>query len=356
MSNDGYRWHPENDDWDRRGSGDSEPPTFGYFQRPADEPGGSSYQQPSYGQFGEASGAYGQAPYGGYDRSPFPLHPLTPMEQIDAAFRLVRFNPQVLITLPLLVYLAVGVLSTIVVLVGGESILSADLFSVRASSMSTAFVVTSLLTALISFIAGLFVYTTAVNAAMSAIYGRKIGIGQAMSMSMGDSGRLAVAYIAYALMFVAAAGAFGFVLTPFLIDTGSGVAALVSLGLLAGSVYLGVRLSCTIPVLIAEQRGPIASIIRSFQLTKGRFWGIFATLAAAVVILMVITVALSIVLTIFSFLALGSTTGAIIYATITNALMSAVLVAFAQAITNVIYINLRMIRENFHYEVRGSSC
>lgn len=363
MSNDGYRWHPENDDWDKNrpdqgpdGGSDQgqspDQPTFGYFQRPDSDQQYGEYS--SYGQFGQASGDYERAPYGGLSKSPFPLHPLSAMEQIDAALRLVRYNPQVLIVLPLIVYLVVGLLSTIVVLIGGESLLTADLLSLEEATVSTEFVITSLLTTVISFIAGLFIYTTAVNAAMSAIYGRKISIGQAVSMSMGDSGRLAIAYVVYAFMFLVVAGLFGFVLTPILTSIGNGGAAIVSLLVLAGSIYLAVRLSCTVPVLVAEQLGPIASIIRSFQLTKGRFWSIFATLMAAVVILLVITIAISLVLAVFSFLSLGSTTGAIIYVTITNALMSAILVAFAQAVSNVIYINLRMIRENFHYEVRGS--
>lgn len=359
MSNDGYRWHPENDDWDKEPRGgdgnDSTPPdqpTFGYFQRPEpDQPYG---EHSSYGQFGQASGDYERAPYGGFSKSPFPLHPLSAMEQIDAAIRLVRYNPQVLIVLPLIVYLVVGLLSAAVVFIGGESILTADLLDVQAATMSTGFVVTSLLTTLLSFIAGLFIYTTAVNAAMSAIYGRKISIGQAISMSLGDSGRLAIAFFVYILMFLAAAGIFGFILTPLLVEAGSSGVAIFSMLSFVAFIYFAVRLSCAIPVLVAEQLGPIASLVRSFQLTKGRFWSIFGTLVAAMVILFIMTIVMSLVMALFSFLALGSTAGAIIYATITNALLSSILIAFTQAVTNVIYINLRMIRENFHYEVRGS--
>lgn len=358
MSNDGYRWHPENDDWEKdrsETSDDDHGPTFGYFQRPGPNQPYGDYS--SYGQFGEASGSYERAPYGGYDKSPFPLHPLTPLEQIDAAIRLVRYNPRVLIVLPLVVYLVVGVLSTIVVLIGGESLMTAnvdDLLELEEASMSTAFVTTSLLTALISFIASLFIYTTAVNAAMSAIYGRKISMGQGLSMSMGDAGRLAIAYVVYALMFVGATALIGFVLAPLLANAGGGIFVIFSLLILIAVIYLAVRLSCVVPVLVAEQLGPIASISRSFRLTKGRFWPIFATLMASFVILMVVSGVATIIITIFSFLSLGTTTGAIIYATITNALLSAILVAFTQAVTNVIYINLRMVRENFHYEVRGS--
>lgn len=367
MSNDN-RWHPENDDWERRedqsagGEGGGQPgqdgaqgnpPTFGYFDRPADQPSYGEYS--SYGQFGQASGDYQPALYGGYERSPFPLHPLTPMEQIDAAIRLVRYNPKVLVLLPLIVYLVVGLLSAAVVLIAGESSLTGiDPFEDDLGDLSTAFVVTNLITTLISFVAGLFIYTTAVNAAMSAIYGRKISIGQAISMSTGDAGRLAIAYIVYAVFFIAIATVAGLVLFPLLDQGGGGALVIVSLALFVAALYFAVRLSCVVPVLVAEQRGPIASIGRSFQLTKGRFWPIFATLIATFLLAIAVSIVLSIVIALFSFLSLGSTTGAIIYSTITGALLSAILVAITQAVTNVIYINLRMIRENFHYDVRRS--
>ncbi|AZN30885.1 hypothetical protein EJO69_11640 [Flaviflexus salsibiostraticola] len=386
MSNDDKRWHPENegeggsrdsggwgqqpseqgwnqggDAWNSQGSqgngqswnqgGPGNQPTFGYFNRPADQPAYGEYA--SYGQFGQASGDYQSAPYGGYDRSPFPLHPLTPLEQIDAAIRLVRYNPKVLVLLPLIVYLVAGLLSTVVVLVSGETSFSTiDPLEIDSASLSAGFAVVSIITGLISFIAALFIYTTAVNAAMSAVYGRKISMGQAMSMSTGDAGRLAVAYILYSIFMLLVATLLTLLIFP-LADAGGGAIALFLLLVFIGAIYFAIRLSCVVPVLVAEQRGPIDSIVRSFQLTRGRFWSIFATLAATFILIIVISIVLSIIVAIFSFLGLGTTTGTIIYTTITGALISAIVVAITQAVTNVIYINLRMIRENFHYDVRN---
>lgn len=364
MSNDnrwqGEEWEPNSNqpprsDLPEPGS-PPQPPTFGYFDRPAQGPSYPQYGEYSnYGQFGQPSGDYQSAPYSGYDSSPFPLHPLSPVEQIDAAIRLVRYNPKVLIVLPLIVYLLVGLLSTAVVLIGGESSLtSVDIFDVADTATSTAFVVTSLITTLISFIAGLFIYTTAVNAAMSALYGRKISMGQAVSMSAGDSGRLALAYLVYAIIFAVVTAVLGFAVAPLVGDIGVAGNSILFLVFFAASIYLAVRFSCVIPVLVAEQKGPIASIARSFELTKGRFWHILATLILSIILILFMTIVVSIVIGIGSIFTFGASTAIVIYSTITGALLSALVVAFGQAVSNVIYINLRMIRENFHYSIRNS--
>ena len=415
MSNDNHRWHPENDDWaDRNGASEGNAPNpesnqgnypnypnngsgnypnpsgensgypsgnndpgnssgtntqggggFGYFghQSPSRGPwdgGAGNDDRPStlenYGQFGASSGNYGSRPYGGYSGSPFPLHPLTTMEQIDAAIRLIRYNPKVFVVLPLIVYLIAGIVSTIIVLIGGEAsyLTTSQIVSVDADALSTSATVSTILTALVSFIAGLFIYTTAVNAAMSAVYGRKITIGRAISMSTGDAGRLGVAYILYVVAMAIIMTLISLLFIPFGESMGGGGVAILALLLLIGSIYFAVRLSCVVPALVAEQRGPIASIARSFQLTSGMFFQVFATFFVAVVLSIVLMIAASIVIAIFSFLGMGTTTGTLIYATITSALISAVSVAFFQAVTNVIYINLRMVREGFHGQVRDS--
>ncbi|WP_182353730.1 glycerophosphoryl diester phosphodiesterase membrane domain-containing protein [Flaviflexus huanghaiensis] len=374
MSNDDQRWHPHNDDdrspqphdgWDQQSDGqgwkgeapnqngqspENNPQTFGYFNRPTDQPSYGEYS--SYGQFGQGSNDYQPAPYGGLNGAPFPLHPLTPLEQIDAAIRLVRYNPKVLVLLPLIVYLVAGLLSTVLLLTTGEtSLTTIDPLEIDNLALTTGFAVVSILSTLISFIAALFIYTTAVNAAMSAVYGRKISIGQALSMSTRDSGRLALAYFLYTFLAIVALTLVALLLFP-LADAGDGAIVIFFLVLMVAMFYFGVRLSCAVPVLVAEQRGPIDAIVRSFQLTRGRFWSVFATLAAAFVLMIVISIVLSIIVALFSFLGFGTTTGAVIYSTITGALISAVVIAVTQAVANVIYINLRMVRENFHYDVR----
>ena len=83
------------------------------------------------------------------------------MEQIDAAIRLIRYNPKVFVVLPLIVYLIVGIVSTIIVLIGGEAsyLTTSQIVSVDADALSTSATVSTILTALVSFIAGLFIST-----------------------------------------------------------------------------------------------------------------------------------------------------------------------------------------------------
>lgn len=390
MSNDNERWQPNNDqnDSDGRpgGSWHSWNPTvnngsawggsddgassqsgpfnqspeqgrpFGYFQESSSQWGGNQ-DSSGYGQFGTASGDYGRphSPYTGSNGSPFPLHPLAPMEQIDAAIRLIRFNPAVFVVLPIIVYLVVGLLSAgVLILFNSDNFFAYfNPFGTDYGTIPTSFIVSILVVSLLSFIASLMIYTTAVNGAMSAVYGRKISIGRALSMSVGDSGRLAVAYVLYTVCFTAVMALFGFVLFPILSPLGDSVVFLVFLALFFGGIYLAIRVCCVVPALVAEQRGPIDAVLRSFQLTKGRAGTIFVTFVVTFIFMIVLSIVLTIIASLINAIFTATPLADITYS-VTSTLISSVLIAFAQAVSNVIYVNLRMERENFHHQVRNS--
>lgn len=335
---------------------------FGYFQDSgpsypsySSNPG-SSNNYSEYGQFGDASGDYvgPRSPYTGSNGSPFPLHPLTPMEQIDAAIRLIRFNPAVLIVLPLLVYLIVGLISIGISYAAGEAaVITVEQLTGDFNDLPTGFIVSMLLASLVSFFASLLIYTTSINASMSAVYGRKISIGRAISMSVGDAGRLGLAYLVYALAFLALTALLGFGILPLFAGLGDGFFAVVMIALIIGGIYLAIRFVCVVPVLVAEQRGPINSISRSLQLTRGRAGSIFVTFLVTLVLMIVMSIVISIVMSLVAALS-GSIGGAIAISSITSAIATAFMAAIVQAVSNVIYINLRMEREDFHHQVRNS--
>src|SRR5660398_22543 len=62
------------------------------------------------------------------------------------------------------------------------------------------------------------------------------------------------------------------------------VGILVGLGSLVLLVWLGIKLSITLPASVLERLGPVASMRRSWRLTTGRFWMIFSVLLVATII------------------------------------------------------------------------
>ena len=89
-----------------------------------------------------------------------------------------------------------------------------------------------------------------------------------------------------------------------------GLIVLTSLGMMIGfllliipGIVLAILWSIAVPVLLAEQKGPIDAMHTSFDLVKGQFWPVLGSYC-------VFAVGLIAVLTILTFLDLSSVTGA----------------------------------------------
>ena len=124
------------------------------------------------------------------------------------------------------------------------------------------------------------------------------------------------------------------------------------LGSLVLLVWLGIKLSITLPASVLERLGPITSMRRSWRLTAGRFWMIFSVLLVATIITSVIQNVISApVSLIMPFAFLNSAeppTGLMMLllavASYIGMLLSTVFVA---SVTAVVYTDQRMRREGF---------
>ena len=161
----------------------------------------------------------------------------------------------------------------------------------------------------------------------------------------------------------------GVVVLGAVTGTGGGIAAgilvaiLLGLGLVVLGVWLGTKTAMVPSIIVLEKKGVIASIRRSWTLTRGYFWRTFGTIALIQVIL---NVASQILNTPFSLLVgfvpsivdpTGTGSGVvavivlyIVYVAFATAIGAVTAVVQAAAVA-VIYIDLRMRKEGLDVEL-----
>lgn len=130
------------------------------------------------------------------------------------------------------------------------------------------------------------------------------------------------------------------------------VGVIAGLGSLVLVVWLAIKLCITLPAAALERLGPIASMRRSWGLTRGRFWMILSVLVVATIITSVIQNVISAPVSVLMPLAFLNSdsppTGLMILllavASYVGLLLSTVYVA---SVTAVVYTDQRMRREGF---------
>lgn len=127
---------------------------------------------------------------------------------------------------------------------------------------------------------------------------------------------------------------------------GAGLALLVALVLLIPVSWLVLRWSCAATVYVVGAAGPLASMVRSWQLTAGSFWRLSLVYTVAVVLVMVLY-ALSLALTGLVALFMAGGDVAIIAAVTSTALVlfSAVALPFYSALALVVLGDLSVRKE-----------
>lgn len=296
-----------------------------------------------YGQFGRAGeGGNPYNPYGDYSghhphkESVIPLREMTITEQFEAATRMIGFNPATLLGLPFVIYL----LYTIAMPLVGLDV--NDLIHVNADMTlemtgSTAQFITYFV---VSYLVMMLIAITTINTVMNGLFGRKLGIGQALSMSLSDIPRLLVAIVCYfAFMFILVFG----LTALYQAAPSAGVLAIMLLLTFVGLIYLAVRLAATIPALVTEQLGPVTAISRSLRLSKGHAGFLFGSFLLLFLVMFISTFVISAV---FGFI--GALLPTTIVAIISSAVVSTITGSVAMTITTIFYINLRNKSEGFH--------
>ncbi|VXA97880.1 glycerophosphoryl diester phosphodiesterase membrane domain-containing protein [Nocardioides sp. AX2bis] len=212
-----------------------------------------------------------------------PLRPLGLGDMFDGAFRIIRFNPRatvggallvavVAMAVPLVVtsLLTASFGTTVDPLTGQADAGSSVGFRASVASQAVGFL---LLQVGLLLVTGLIAHVT-----HQAAIGRRIGLGEAWSMTRGRRWRLvglvllvALAYgLAYGLWVASIAG---------LVVAGTGTALVVGYGVLSGlllvvvSVFLYVRVVLlATPALVLERLGIGSALARSWRLSRQQFW------------------------------------------------------------------------------------
>jgi hypothetical protein len=265
------------------------------------------------------------------------LRPLSVGEMLDAGFRLFRHRFGTLVMCVLVPVLPLSIIGTLVVASTDE-----DAFDVNATSTTTtdsgeewaAFLVTSVVQAVAVILAVAACYRV-----ISAAYlGEPASVGSSLRFGISRVLPMIGAYIVLLL---------GFASWVLLI-----VVSPIFVLLFFLIVFLGVKTSVTFPAIIFERAGPLRSIGRSWRLTRGNWWRVFATLLVVGLISFVIYLA---ILVGFGAAVSGSDTMSEVTAAVLSTLVSVflltVLSPLAAAILTVIYYDLRVRNEGFDLQL-----
>lgn len=299
-------------------------------------------EDPHNDTFGTASGGFHTPAWNSIEPprrtpSPVPLRPLGILETITSAFSVIKFNLPVMLGIPLVIQLIVGVVTLLVSGPDGGTVelaIAPD-GSLVAPEVNGGDIANSIVTLLIALV----LTVTATVATLNALYGRKISVGRAFSEALADAPRLLLAMATYILLGVGllTIAVFALSLIPGVTNS-----PIVLFGFLVAVFYLSVRLSCVIPSLVAEATGPFQAVSRSWSLTRG-----YASFAAGPILIVLIGFIVAIML--------ASPALAVIYEVasvpVGSAVVSALSTAVVNAVSAMIYVNLRMHKEDFHYQI-----
>jgi hypothetical protein len=255
------------------------------------------------------------------------LRPLGVGEMLDAAIKIYRRRPGPMVVATAVVVLPAIVLQTLVQMsAGSPERLSPDAESIDGGALAT-FLAGTLVSTVIVLVATNLALAGTTRISLSAYLGDEVG--------WRDSLRFAVRRI--------------LPLTALL--------AVTTLGLLAGTLlclvpalWLQGIWAVAVPVLLVEDLGPLASLRRSQQLVRGRFWPVLGTLLVGgllVSFLQGILVAPVIVLQVLEvdFVVTSVLTG------LASFVGSALTTPLAAALAAVIYVDLRVRKEAYDLEL-----
>ena len=332
-----------------------------------------------YGQYGEAN-TQAQNFVSGY-RTVIPMRPLGIGDTLDGVIRLLKFNPVALILFPLIVAVGFAIINFLVSLFSGQAVLfSPDLlFGLAEDSTSTstpgllgflgALGFTALVSLLLMVVESSIISIAATRAVIASVRGYKLTLRDTWNIVRPRFWSLLLRIIALSLLITLIA--FALLLIPVVLfallvnyapdnNTTGFVAFFIVLffiAMLFFAVVMYIRLMIAVSALIAEDCGPITAIKRSWHLTRGSFWHIYGlmifTFIFIFVVFFVISIFTGILLGLFSVAAdVTAVTTISTVVGLIGALIGQIFIypVFA-TLTNLIYVNMRFKRENFHQQL-----
>ncbi|MDP9805960.1 MFS family permease [Trueperella bonasi] len=303
---------------------------------------------------------------GGVSRSVIPLRPLSVGETLDSAVRLIRFNPVAFIVFPLIVNLVAGAFNVLITLLFGET-------TIRNTSISAEIpVIFSILTTIVALIAGLIVLVAGTRVTLASIRGKKLTLNETFTEVKAQFGRLSVRMLGLLLITIAATVLFTFTaifLVVSLVRAFEPGVSGVLFTLLMIPMIIGVlgfllfyRFSVTAPAMVAEDIGPLSGLSRSWSLTKGSLGYFIGLLLTLIVIGIALNIVAAIFIALFGGIGFAGNSesgmflaGSALGTVLVGLVVSIFIAPFTSAITNLVYVNMRMRRENFHQDVLYSA-
>ncbi|WNM26708.1 glycerophosphoryl diester phosphodiesterase membrane domain-containing protein [Demequina capsici] len=288
-----------------------------------------------------------------------PLRPLTFGELLDGPLKAIRHNPKVMLGINALV----SALAMVVMFGMGYSYYASlfdSAFIDVSSSSAMPFSISDVVLLLVGSLLGslvLLVSTAVTSVSFSrSVIGERIGPGEAVRRGFTALPALLVQTLMLGIAGTLVIGvATGAVVVAFRADLGLGLAALVLLGLgaVALIIWVAIKVSLAVPVVVLERMGPFRALRRSWRLTTGRFWMILGVLVVAGLITSVIqnvlAVPVSVLLPLFMFTADPGTAGPLYVAVLALATYAGALlsIVYLGGVSAGLYTDQRMRQEGF---------
>jgi hypothetical protein len=257
------------------------------------------------------------------------LRPLGFGEILDVALKIVARHWRVLVACVAVVILPVQIASTAL-----EYSIDPSRFDLNADATTTTAADDSELGALIvvavlQFFSVMLAAAACFKAVGDGYLGGEIGVGRSLSFGLPRVPRLFGMYVIWSICLI-----IGLIL------------------LIAPGVWIGTVWSLAIPALLFERLGVFAAFSRSFELVKGRFWGVLGLLLVSVLIVFAVSIVLGLVIGGLGAVVTADSevAGAIVnlVATVVSNMIS--LPVFAAVLT-VLYFDQRVRKEGFDLQL-----
>ncbi len=360
------------------GPGQYGPGQYGPGQYGPGQYGPGQYGPGQYGQYGQAPGA----PYG-YAQRPaapkpgiIPLRPLSLGELLDGAFRAIRTNPRVMfglsaavVTVTALIQLAItwsvfqDLESLVITSTSGTA---SDLENLDAAlgdlvaQLGVTLGASTISGVVTTILSGLLIISVS-----QSVLGRTAGLGEVWASAKGQILRLLALSFLVLLIVIAPLVPWAAILIVALAQEQVGLAIAVgALGLLLVIVavsYLVTKTVLATPALMLERAGIVAALRRGWVLTTGAFWRVLGIYLLTMVLVSIVSGAISGSTSLILQLTGPDPTGAmfspayLIGTTIAQIVAAALTTPFTAAVIALLYIDVRMRKEGLDLELARAS-
>jgi hypothetical protein len=334
-------------------------------------PAGYAAQPPGFAPpgYGPPPPGYAQPAYlpAAHKPGAIPLRPLRLGDILDAAFKIIRFNPKATVGSAVMVS---AVAMAVPVIVTGILSLVLDLsFDIGADGSTSSSNVAGFTTAYGAVLVGtvlqaiglIFVTGTIAHVTAAAAVGRRLSLGEAWRATAGKRWKLVAmtallsgatfAYLAVVVLVIVLLAVLAPSAVAVAVGIVLGVSAFVGLVFFWGRVYY-----LAVPPLMLEPIGVFAALGRSWALTSRQFW---RTIGIALLTMLITEIAggtlstpITLVGTFGSIVAGGA--GAFVYvlsAALAQVVTSAFVAPFTSAVTSLQYIDQRIRKEGYDVEL-----